>query len=102
MPEPAIELRHVWKVFGSIAEPEFERLRREGGNKGDIQERLGCVVAVADASFSIAPGEIFCIMACPAAASPPCCATSTVWWRPPRRGAGRRHRYRGALRCRAA
>jgi glycine betaine/proline transport system ATP-binding protein len=62
MPEPAIELRHVWKVFGSIAEPEFERLRREGGNKGDIQERLGCVVAVADASFSIAPGEIFCIM----------------------------------------
>jgi len=62
MAEPAIELRHVWKVFGSIAEPEFERLRREGGSKGDIQERLGCVVAVADASFSIAPGEIFCIM----------------------------------------
>jgi glycine betaine/proline transport system ATP-binding protein len=62
MAEPAIECRNVWKVFGPIADADFDRLRHEGGSKDDTQARLGCVVAVADASFSVAPGEIFCIM----------------------------------------
>ena len=62
MTEPAIECRNVWKIFGLIADADFERLRREGGSKEDIQKHLKCVVAVAGASFSIAPGEIFCIM----------------------------------------
>ena len=62
MTEAAIECRNVWKVFGLINDADFERLRREGGSKDDVQKRLNCVVAVAGASFSIAPGEIFCIM----------------------------------------
>ncbi len=62
MTEAAIECRNVWKIFGSIADADFQRLQREGGSKDDIQKRLNCVVAVAGASFSIAPGEIFCIM----------------------------------------
>jgi glycine betaine/proline transport system ATP-binding protein len=62
MTEPAIECRNVWKIFGLIADADFECLRREGGSKDDIQKHLNCVVAVAGASFIIAPGEIFCIM----------------------------------------
>lgn len=58
----AIECEGLWKVFGPLPDREFEKLKHHGANKEEIQKRLGCVVAVAGASLTIAPGEIFCIM----------------------------------------
>jgi glycine betaine/proline transport system ATP-binding protein len=57
-----IECRRVWKIFGgqppSAAElKEWERL-----SKREIADRFNGIVGVADVSFSVKRGEIFCIM----------------------------------------
>jgi glycine betaine/proline transport system ATP-binding protein len=61
-PSPAVECRAIWKVFGTGAAAALNAMRRGGESKSEIREKFGCVVAVADASFSIGAGEIFCIM----------------------------------------
>ncbi|HWQ13500.1 MAG TPA: ATP-binding cassette domain-containing protein, partial [Roseiflexaceae bacterium] len=58
----AVECRGVWKIFGQRAQEALAAIRNEGLDKGAVFQRYGCVVGVADASFSVAPGEIFCIM----------------------------------------
>lgn len=60
--QAAIECRNVWKIFGSRADEALAAIRTEGLDKDQVRERYGCVVGVADASFSVAEGEIFCIM----------------------------------------
>ena len=62
MPSPAIECRHVWKIFGADAKAALGKIRHNGGSKADIQKASGAVIAVADASFSVKAGEIFCVM----------------------------------------
>lgn len=57
----AIAVRHLWKIFGSRPE-EAVALLRGGASKEEIFARTGQTVAVVDASFEIAPGEIFVIM----------------------------------------
>jgi glycine betaine/proline transport system ATP-binding protein len=62
-PEPfPFECRHVWKIFGPRAREALAAMRRDGLGKGELLERFDCVVGVADASFSVRRGEIFCIM----------------------------------------
>ena len=58
----AIECRNVWKIFGDRASEALAAIKSEGLGKDAVRERYGCVVGVADASFSVAEGEIFCIM----------------------------------------
>ncbi|NVK40320.1 MAG: glycine betaine/L-proline ABC transporter ATP-binding protein [Oceanospirillaceae bacterium] len=60
--QAAIQCRNVWKIFGDRADEALEAIHSEGLNKDQVRERFGCVVGVADASFSVAEGEIFCIM----------------------------------------
>ena len=60
--EPAISVRHLWKVFGPNAEnvpgtPELAAL-----SPRELMEQESCVAAVRDLSFDVAPGEVFVIM----------------------------------------
>jgi len=57
-----IRLDGVWKVFGARAEEAMAAIRRENLSKPDVLARFDCVVGIVDVSFSIARGEIFCIM----------------------------------------
>lgn len=61
MTKPVIEMQGVWKIFGA-AEKEALAAAKNGASKAEILERFRCVVGIADASISVMPGEIFCIM----------------------------------------
>ena len=58
---PAIEMAGVWKIFGTQSEAALADAKA-GASKADILARHRCVVGIADASISVRPGEIFCIM----------------------------------------
>lgn len=57
-----IECRGVWKIYGSNAEGAFRAMQEQGSDKNAVGRDYNCTVAVADASFTVYPGEIFCIM----------------------------------------
>jgi glycine betaine/proline transport system ATP-binding protein len=62
VPEPAISVKHLWKVFGPKAEavPDSAELREL--SRRELLERTGCTAAVRDVSFDVAPGEMFVVM----------------------------------------
>ncbi len=60
--EIAIDARGVWKVFGANAEEALKAIHVQGLSKAEVLERFNCVVGVADASFEIETGELFCVM----------------------------------------
>lgn len=62
MAEPAVECRHVWKIFGDKAAQALAAIERAGLSKDEVAKRFGCVIGVADCSFAIEDGEVFCIM----------------------------------------
>ena len=57
-----IELEHVWKIFGDRSAESMQAILSDGLSKPEVLERFNCVVAVADATFSVRAGEIFCVM----------------------------------------
>jgi glycine betaine/proline transport system ATP-binding protein len=60
--KPSVECKGVWKVFGPRASEIFPIVKAENLDKAETLRRFGCVLGIADASFSVSPGEIFCIM----------------------------------------
>ena len=58
----AIDARGVWKIFGDRADEALKAIHSEGLGKAEVLERFDCVVGVADASFEIERGELFCVM----------------------------------------
>jgi len=56
-----IRAENVTKIFGPAPE-EALRLLRDGTSKDAIRETTGHVVGVDDVSFTLKPGEFFCIM----------------------------------------
>lgn len=60
--EPLIQCKSVWKIFGNRVDAALRDIRERGLSKTEILERHECVIAVADASFEVSPGETFCIM----------------------------------------
>ncbi len=62
MSHNVIECKKVWKVFGEQTNKAVEAVRDEGLGKVEVLERFQNVVAVADVSFEVSQGEIFCIM----------------------------------------
>ncbi|MEM6310799.1 MAG: betaine/proline/choline family ABC transporter ATP-binding protein [Pseudomonadota bacterium] len=60
--DAVVELENVWKIFGSRADEAMSAIRTEGIGKPEVLERFEAVVGVKDASFSVAKGEIFCLM----------------------------------------
>ena len=61
-PTPPIECHHLWKIFGKLTPDQLSQIQREKLTKSEVQDRFGCVVGVADASFEVYPSEIFCVM----------------------------------------
>jgi len=59
---PVVECRHVSKVFGRRASEALAAFTRDGVGRAEILSRYRCVVAVADVSFNVLAGEVFCIM----------------------------------------
>lgn len=60
--DAVIDLQGVWKIFGQRHEEAMEAIRTRGLKKPEVLEEFNCVVGVADASFQVRRGEIFCIM----------------------------------------
>ncbi len=60
--QPVISCRNVWKVFGPRAKEALTAIRKEGVGKSEVLRRFECVIGVADATFDVHRGEIFCIM----------------------------------------
>jgi glycine betaine/proline transport system ATP-binding protein len=57
-----ISVQNLWKVFGPKAasvpsSPELSTMSRK-----ELKETTGCVAAVCDLSFDVAPGEVFVVM----------------------------------------
>ena len=57
-----IDLQGVWKIFGARQDEAMAAIRARGLTKPQVLEEFNCVVGVADASFQVRRGEIFCIM----------------------------------------
>ena len=59
--DSALRVDGLWKIFGGQADkiigtPDADLSRK------DLQEKTGCVMAVKDVSFDVAPGEVFVVM----------------------------------------
>lgn len=57
-----IEVSDVWKIFGTQPQLALEVARKGELSKQAILEQHDAVVGVADVSFSVKRGEIFCVM----------------------------------------
>ena len=62
MSEPIIKLQGVWKIFGARVEEALRAISEEGLTKVQTLEQFGCVVGIADCTFDVPRGEIFCVM----------------------------------------
>lgn len=62
MSDDIIKLNGVWKIFGSRAEEAMEAIKKRGLTKPEVLVEFGCVVGIADCTFSVKRGEIFCVM----------------------------------------
>ncbi|MXX15774.1 MAG: ATP-binding cassette domain-containing protein, partial [Gammaproteobacteria bacterium] len=58
----AIRVEGVWKIFGDQWKDALSGIRESGYSKAEVLEKYNCVVGVADVSFEVERGEIFCIM----------------------------------------
>lgn len=62
MSDAVIELNNVWKIFGPKADIAMQAIQERGLSKTEVLSEFGCVVGIADCSFTVQRGEIFCIM----------------------------------------
>ena len=60
--DAAIQISNVWKIFGTRADEALRAIREEGLGKAEVLETYNAVVGVADVSFDVKKGEIFCVM----------------------------------------
>ena len=58
----AIEIDGVWKIFGDRPDVALQDIRTNQLGKAEVLAKHNCVVGVADVSFSVNHGEIFCVM----------------------------------------
>jgi len=58
----ALACRNVWKVFGDKHAAALAAAQSASHDKDRVLKEFGCVVAVADVSFDVMAGEIFCVM----------------------------------------
>ena len=58
----AIKVSKVWKIFGKRADEALKAIKDRGLSKSEVLEEFNAVVGVADVSFDIKRGEIFCVM----------------------------------------
>lgn len=58
----AIRVSGAWKIFGARGAEVLRRIQRDGLSKRAALENYNCVIGVADVSFTVQPGQIYCIM----------------------------------------
>ena len=58
----AIDINNVWKIFGDKADIALADIKTNDIGKTEVLTKHNCVVGVADVSFSVNHGEIFCVM----------------------------------------
>lgn len=61
-PETVVSVRGLWKIFGEREAEALQAIRRHDLSKNELLERYGCILGVADASFEVRRGEVFCVM----------------------------------------
>jgi glycine betaine/proline transport system ATP-binding protein len=59
--EPALKVDSLWKIFGNRSDKIIGTSDADLSRK-ELQEKTGCVLAVKDVSFEVAPGEVFVVM----------------------------------------
>ena len=52
----------MWKIFGLAADEAMQAVQERGLGKAEVLSEFGCVVGLADCSFAVKRGEVFCIM----------------------------------------
>ncbi|MGH1542924.1 MAG: quaternary amine ABC transporter ATP-binding protein [Arenicella sp.] len=62
MSETVIKLDEVWKIFGDKSLDAMQAIKEQGLTKPEVLDKFGCVVGVANCSFEVNRGEIFCVM----------------------------------------
>jgi len=62
MSEDVVVLENVWKIFGDRANDAMQAIQQRGLSKPEVLEEFECVVGIADCSFKVRRGEIFCVM----------------------------------------
>lgn len=60
--ETVLKISNVWKIFGDKADEALQAIKKEGLTKSQVLEKYNAVVGVADVSFEVKKGEIFCVM----------------------------------------
>ena len=59
--QPAVSCRNVWKIYGPNAD-KIVGTPTADLPRADLLAQTGCVAAVRDVSFDVAPGEVFVVM----------------------------------------
>ncbi|MDA7965557.1 betaine/proline/choline family ABC transporter ATP-binding protein [Ruegeria sp.] len=59
---PLIDLRGVWKIFGANEQAVCQDIKNRGLSRQETLEQHKAVMAVADVTLQIYPGETFCVM----------------------------------------
>lgn len=62
MSSDVITLDSVWKIFGPRADEAMQAVKQRGLTKPEVLQEFSCVVGIADCSFQVPRGEIFCVM----------------------------------------
>ena len=62
MNEAVIRLDGVWKIFGTRGQEAMQAIAEHGLTKAQVLDEFGCVVGIADCTFDVPRGEIFCVM----------------------------------------
>ena len=57
-----ISCRRLWKIFGDKADAALAAMNSRGLGKQEVKSEFNCAVGVADVSFDVEEGEIFCVM----------------------------------------
>ena len=62
MTEEVIKLKHVWKIFGENSKSAMQAIETHNLSKEIVLKDFNCVVGIADCSFTVKKGEVFCVM----------------------------------------
>lgn len=62
MTEEVIKLKHVWKIFGENSKSAMQAIETHNLSKEKVLKDFNCVVGIADCSFTVKKGEVFCVM----------------------------------------
>ena len=57
-----IEIQNIWKIFGNTSQQALDAITKKNISKQEALEKYNSVIGVSDVSFSVNPGEIFCVM----------------------------------------